>query len=164
MPVLSNSNKYVINFGKFLWLNKFSQICVKPKTSNGFPWWLINMKRYVCLCVKMWWRLKAIFTAWFSMLTVLFYVFMFYVLCFVIFTVCFSMTTMLLSLITLDWVCKHISCLEIIFLCFVCVVLVEGKHINTYVAIPLYCHFILCFTFYISHYISCCATTAIFIP
>ena len=82
MSVLSTSNRYVINFGKFLWLNRFSQICVKPKTSNGFPWWLINMKRYVCLCVKMWWRLKAIFTAWFSMLTVLFYVFMFYALCF----------------------------------------------------------------------------------
>lgn len=148
MSVLSTSNRYVINFGKFLWLNRFSQICVKPKTSNGFPWWLINMNLYVCLCVKMWWRLKAIFT------------------------VCFSVITMLLSL---DWVCKHFSCLEIIFLCFVCVVLVEGKHINTYVAIPLYCHFILCFTFhishyilcftfYISHYISCCATTAIFIP
>ena len=82
MSVLSTSNRYVINFGKFLWLNRFSQICVKPKTSNGFPWWLINMKRYVCLCVKMWWRLKAIFTVCFSVITMLFYVFMFYALCF----------------------------------------------------------------------------------
>ena len=132
------------------------------------------MKLYVCLCVCE----NVMKTK--SNLHRLFFrdnhaILCVYVLCFVIFTVCFSMTTMLLSLITLDWVCKHISCLEIIFLCFFCVVLVEGKHINTYVAIPLYCHFILCFTFhishyilcftfYISHYISCCATTAIFIP
>ena len=79
MSVLSTSNRYVINFGKFLWLNRFSQICVKPKTRNAaFPWNFM----FVCVCVKMWWRLKAIFTAWFSMLTVLFYVFMFYALCF----------------------------------------------------------------------------------